>query len=109
VARGIVHESLDGLLVANVHHAGGAGAAAGNDLLPGVEQFVLEQIAGPHMRAALGECEGDRAAEAVRGTGDDCHFTAEVDDHDRLLVEGTSAANASSVASDCGRASRSIS
>ncbi len=59
-------------LVADVDDARRALAVGGRAQPGRLVQFGLQHVAGPHVGAALGEGEGDGAAEAVGGAGDDC-------------------------------------
>ena len=77
----LANEPVHGVLVAHVNCAHGALAASSAAELLCLEQLVADDVAGPDARAARGECEADRAPEAVRGAGHDRCLSTEVRVH----------------------------
>ena len=94
-------EPFRGVLLAHIERARSARSTGGPAQAARLEQFVLEEVAGPHVRAGPRERQADRAAEPVRRAGHDRRPAAEIRFH-ALTVVPAVAASASSVASDCG-------
>src|SRR6476620_7027460 len=64
-------------------------SAGGDAECAGLTQLVFEDVTRPHVRASLGEGDGDRTTESVRGAGDDRDAAGEVEVHWRLGYSAT--------------------